>query len=94
MWTDPVVNEIHQIRQKMLANAGGNIDVLMANFRAHQAAQGGVVIKGKLPQPVWHPEPSAAIQKRKASTGALFGAFSFREARRMAYCTKLRQVIV
>ena len=50
MWTDPVVNEIHQIRQKMLAEAGGNIEVLMANFRAHQAAQGGVVIKGKLPQ--------------------------------------------
>lgn len=51
MWTDPVVNEIHQIRQKMLADAGGNIEVLMANFRAHQAAQGGVVIKGKLPRP-------------------------------------------
>ena len=50
MWTDPVVNEIHQIRQKMLVEAGGNIEVLMANFRAHQAAQGGVVIKGKLPQ--------------------------------------------
>ena len=51
MWTDPVVNEIHQIRQKMLADAGGNIEVLMANFRAHQAAQGGVVIKGELPRP-------------------------------------------
>ena len=51
MWTDPVVNEIHQIRQKMLADAGGNIEVLMANFRAHQAAHGGVVIKGKLPLP-------------------------------------------
>ena len=51
MWTDPVVNEIHRIRQKMFADAGGNIEVLMANFRAHQAAQGGVVIKGKLPRP-------------------------------------------
>ena len=51
MWTDPVVDEIHQIRQKMLVDAGGNIEVLMANFRAHQAAQGGVVIKGKLPRP-------------------------------------------
>lgn len=51
MWTDPVVNEIYQIRQKMLADAGGNIEVLMANFRAHQAAQGGVVIKGTQPRP-------------------------------------------
>ena len=51
MWTDPVVNEIQQIRQKMLADAGGNIEVLLANFRAYGAAQGGVVIKGKLPRP-------------------------------------------
>ena len=51
MWTDPVVIEIHQIRQKMLADAGGNIEVLLANFRAHQAAQGGAVIKRKLPRP-------------------------------------------
>ena len=51
MWTDPVVNEIHQIRQKMLVDAGGNIEVLLGNFRAHLAAQGGVVIIGKLPRP-------------------------------------------
>ena len=51
MWPDPVVNEICQIRQKMLVDAGGNIEVLLANFRAPQAAQGGVVIIGKLPRP-------------------------------------------
>lgn len=49
MWTDPVVEEIHQIRQKMLADVGGDIDALMAKFYEHQAAQAGVVIDGKLP---------------------------------------------
>lgn len=46
-----IMIEIHQIRQKMLVDAGGNIEVLLANFRAPQAAQGGVVIIGKLPRP-------------------------------------------
>ena len=49
MWTDPVVDEIHQIRQKMLADVGGDIHALMAKFHEHQDAQSGVVIKGKLP---------------------------------------------
>ena len=50
MWTDPVVDEIHQIRQKMLADVGGDIHALMAKFHEHQDAQCGVVIKGKLPR--------------------------------------------
>ena len=49
MWTDPVVDEIHEIRQKMLADVGGDIHALMAKFHEHQDAQSGVVIKGKLP---------------------------------------------
>ena len=49
MWTDPVVEEIHQIRQKMLADVGGDIHALMAKFHEHQDAQSGVVIEGKLP---------------------------------------------
>ncbi len=49
MWTDPVVDEIHQIRQKMLADVGGDIHALMAKFHEHQDAQSGVVIEGKLP---------------------------------------------
>ena len=51
MWPDPVVNEIRQKCQKMLVDADGNIEVLLANFRAPQAAKGGVVIIGKLPRP-------------------------------------------
>ena len=48
--TDPVVEEIHQIRQKMLADVGGDIGALMAKFCENQAAQAGVVIDGTLPQ--------------------------------------------
>lgn len=50
MWTDPVVEEIHQIRQKMLADVGGDIHALMAKFHKHQDAQSGVVIQGRLPR--------------------------------------------
>ena len=44
MWTDPVVEEIHQIRQKMLADVGGDVVVLMAKIHAHQAASGRVIV--------------------------------------------------
>ena len=49
VWTDPVVEEIHQIRQKMLADAGGDIDALLEKVRVHQAAQGGVVLEIRRP---------------------------------------------
>jgi hypothetical protein len=52
MWTDFVVDEIHQIRQQMLADVGGNIDELMAKCSAHQAAHARVVINRKLPADV------------------------------------------
>ena len=44
MWTDPVVEEIHQIRQKMLADLGGDVVALMANIHAHQDASGRVIV--------------------------------------------------
>ena len=45
MWTDPVVEEIHQIRQKLLAEVGGDIHLFMAKIRAEQAASGRAVIE-------------------------------------------------
>ena len=45
MWTDPVVEEIHQIRQKLLAEVGGDIHVFMAKIRAEQAESGRVVLE-------------------------------------------------
>lgn len=36
---DPIVAEIHAIREKMLANCGGSMEKLMEQVRANQAAQ-------------------------------------------------------
>ena len=49
MWTDPVVDEIHQIRQKMLAEVNGDLHALMARFYAHQNSQPGDLIEEQLP---------------------------------------------
>ena len=43
MWTDPVVEEIHQIRQKLLTEAGGDLDIYLAQAR-RRAEQGGRVV--------------------------------------------------
>ncbi len=43
MWTDPVVEEIHQIRQKLLAEAGDNLDTYVAQAR-RRAEQGGRIV--------------------------------------------------
>ena len=43
-WTDPIVEEIHQIRQKLLADVGGDFSKYMAQVRANQAASGRGVV--------------------------------------------------
>ena len=53
MWTDPVVDEIHKIREKMLAEVGGDTAKLMAKIRENQAT-GGRVIVGPLLRPLWN----------------------------------------
>ena len=44
MWTDPVVDEIHKIREKMLAEVGGDTAKLMAKSRENQATGGRVIV--------------------------------------------------
>ena len=44
MWTDPVVDEIHKIREKMLAAVGGDTAKLMAKIRENQATGGRVIV--------------------------------------------------
>ncbi len=44
MWTDPVVDEIHKIREKMLAEVGGDTAKLMAKIRENQATGGRVIV--------------------------------------------------
>ena len=45
MWTDPVVNEIHQIRQQMQADAGGDFRVFTTKIRSKQAASQRMIIE-------------------------------------------------
>jgi hypothetical protein len=49
MWIDPVVDEIHEIRQKMIVETNGDLDALMAKFCAHQNSQPGILIGKRLP---------------------------------------------
>jgi hypothetical protein len=44
MWTDSVIDEIHEIREKMLAEVGGNTAKLMTKIRENQAASGRVIV--------------------------------------------------
>lgn len=35
-WSDPIVDEIHQIRQEIMAEAGGDLDVLVERLMREQ----------------------------------------------------------
>ena len=43
MWTDPIVEEIHQIRQKLLTEADDDLETYLAQAR-RRAEQGGRVV--------------------------------------------------
>lgn len=63
MWTDPAVDEIHRIREKMLAEVGGDTAKLMAKIRGNQAT-GERVIVGVVRRRV--AVPTATEPKRQA----------------------------
>ena len=63
MWADPVVDEIHQIRQKKLAEVGGDIHAFMAKIRAEQAASGRVIIESTRAPKLPTETPVAAISR-------------------------------
>lgn len=44
MWTDPVVEAIHKIREKMFAEVGGDTVKLMTEIRENQATGGRVIV--------------------------------------------------
>ena len=37
MWKDPIVEEIHRIREKMLSECGGDLDKLIERLKAAEA---------------------------------------------------------
>ena len=44
MWTDPVVEAIHKIREKMFAEVGGDTVKLMTEIRENQATGVRVIV--------------------------------------------------
>lgn len=48
MPTNPILDELHAIRAKLLADAGGDIDKLVAGIRARQAKSGRIIATGSV----------------------------------------------
>ena len=64
MWTDPVVNEIHQIRQQMLADAGGDFRVFTKKIRSKQAAsQRRIIESPNLREPTNEDVPAELLNR-------------------------------
>jgi hypothetical protein len=47
MKKDPIVEEIHQIRERLLEECGGDIEALMDRFKAREVKDRGRVISWK-----------------------------------------------
>jgi hypothetical protein len=47
MWEDPIVAEIHRIREKLAAEYGFDVKAVFADLRKRQAALGGRLIPQK-----------------------------------------------
>mgnify|MGYP000550640292 CR=1 FL=1 len=65
MWTDPVVEEIQKIQEKMFAEVGGDTAKLMAEIRENQAT-GGCVIVGEVRRCVAVPTATEPTSQAKA----------------------------
>ncbi len=48
MGANPILDEIYAAREKLLADAGGNLEQLVAQMQARQAKSGRKVIKGRV----------------------------------------------
>ena len=44
MWTDPIVDEVHRIREEMLAECGGDTHELFVRLKADEQQHRGRVI--------------------------------------------------
>ncbi len=43
-WDDPIVAEVRAVRERLLADAGGELDALFASFKASEARRGRLVV--------------------------------------------------
>jgi hypothetical protein len=61
---DPIVEEIHQVRQKMLAECNGNLDQLLDRLQAAEPPDGERVVSLQAVQERQQCEPSPHLTKR------------------------------
>jgi hypothetical protein len=65
MWEDPIVAEVHRIREMLAAKFNFDIDAMFADMRKRQAALGD-----KLVLPRTRPEPPAEADRDRRSDSA------------------------
>jgi hypothetical protein len=68
MWEDPIVEEVHRIREKLAADYNFDIKAIFADLRKRQASLGGRLVPQKK-----RAEPTAAesdLGRRSGSAGS------------------------
>lgn len=63
MWVDPIVQEIHVIRQKLMDDAGGDLHEVIRRAKAHRDPN-RLIIKGEPRRPEIRVEPPAALASK------------------------------
>lgn len=66
LYDDPVVAEIHSIREKLIADCGGDVQEYLRQVRIRQAASGRKVISQPLKK---RTEPNVGPETSKGTSG-------------------------
>ena len=68
MWTDPIVEEIHQIRQKLMDQAGGDLHEVILSARRHRDPL-CLVVRGPLRRPAgWKEKTTESFCQDRTQT--------------------------
>jgi hypothetical protein len=62
MWEDPIVEEVHRIREKLAAEYGFDVKAIFADLRKRQASLGGRLVPQKK-----RAEPTAEADRGRPS---------------------------
>jgi hypothetical protein len=64
MWEDPIVAEVHRIREKLAAQYNFDVGAFFADLRSRQAALGGrLVFQKKRAEPINGPESQVSAPR-------------------------------
>jgi len=65
MTSNPILDELHAVREKMLADAGGTLAGLVAKIQSDQAKSGRVILKSADNQALNQSRESGGISKQR-----------------------------